>query len=272
MVIAFLFHFGSPVCKNSSFPLVSHKLLASPAARRAAPSTRGVKKPHYHKPGTVALREIHCYQKSTELLIHKLPFSRPPPPPEVSRSLTVTSPGYRRALRDSSLPEVHLHSDPPAPFLLFLEMPDHHSYPGRNRRSGRGGRGGYREPRFSPEKASEGLRERLRKKGAWNHSANELATYIALLQDGIDHIQSEFDRLQPKWDSLQSEMKSALRQLEANEAAKASKNAAQGAVVSDGEVGDQVQGGQAQVGQNHAGQAVVAGSTDDNADIDLIDI
>ena len=35
-----------------------------------------VKKPHRYKPGTVALREIRRYQKSTELLIRKLPFQR----------------------------------------------------------------------------------------------------------------------------------------------------------------------------------------------------
>ncbi|KAK0518252.1 histone H3.1, partial [Tilletia horrida] len=34
------------------------------------------KKPHRYKPGTVALREIRRYQKSTELLIRKLPFQR----------------------------------------------------------------------------------------------------------------------------------------------------------------------------------------------------
>ena len=34
----------------------------------------GVKKPHRYRPGTVALREIRRYQKSTELLIRKLPF------------------------------------------------------------------------------------------------------------------------------------------------------------------------------------------------------
>ena len=32
------------------------------------------KKPHRYRPGTVALREIQRYQKSTELLIRKLPF------------------------------------------------------------------------------------------------------------------------------------------------------------------------------------------------------
>jgi histone H3 len=35
-----------------------------------------VKKPHRWRPGTVALREIRKYQKSTELLIRKLPFQR----------------------------------------------------------------------------------------------------------------------------------------------------------------------------------------------------
>ena len=36
----------------------------------------GLKRPMRYKPGTVALREIRCYQKSTELLIRKLPFNR----------------------------------------------------------------------------------------------------------------------------------------------------------------------------------------------------
>lgn len=36
----------------------------------------GVKRPHRYRPGTVALREIRRYQKSTELLIRKLPFQR----------------------------------------------------------------------------------------------------------------------------------------------------------------------------------------------------
>jgi histone H3 len=34
------------------------------------------KKLHRYRPGTVALREIRKYQKSTELLIRKLPFQR----------------------------------------------------------------------------------------------------------------------------------------------------------------------------------------------------
>ena len=35
-----------------------------------------MKKAHRYRPGTVALREIRKYQKSTDLLIRKLPFQR----------------------------------------------------------------------------------------------------------------------------------------------------------------------------------------------------
>ena len=44
------------------------KQLATKAARKSAPATGGVKKPHRYRPGTVALREIRRYQKSTELI------------------------------------------------------------------------------------------------------------------------------------------------------------------------------------------------------------
>ena len=36
----------------------------------------GLKRAHRFRPGTVALREIRRFQKSTELLIRKLPFQR----------------------------------------------------------------------------------------------------------------------------------------------------------------------------------------------------
>ena len=36
----------------------------------------GVRKPRRFRPGTVSLRQIRKYQKSTELLIRKLPFQR----------------------------------------------------------------------------------------------------------------------------------------------------------------------------------------------------
>eukprot|EP00804_Cyclotella_cryptica_P008986 CCRYP_003090-RA/>CCRYP_003090-RA protein AED:0.04 eAED:0.04 QI:0/-1/0/1/-1/0/1/0/130 len=52
------------------------KQLATKAARKSAPAAGGCKKPHRYRPGTVALREIRKYQKSTDLLIRKLPFQR----------------------------------------------------------------------------------------------------------------------------------------------------------------------------------------------------
>jgi len=39
-------------------------------------AVEGTKRAHRFRPGTVALREIRRYQKSTELLIRKLPFQR----------------------------------------------------------------------------------------------------------------------------------------------------------------------------------------------------
>ena len=52
------------------------KQIGNKAARKSAPIQGGVKKPHRYRPGTVALREIRKFQKSTELLIRKLPFQR----------------------------------------------------------------------------------------------------------------------------------------------------------------------------------------------------
>ena len=52
------------------------KQIATKAARKSAPATGGVRKPYRYRPGTVALKEIRRYQKSTELLIRKLPFQR----------------------------------------------------------------------------------------------------------------------------------------------------------------------------------------------------
>merc|ERR1712188_213042 len=52
------------------------KQLATKAARKSAPTAGGVRKPHRYRPGTVALREIRKYQKSTDLLMRKLPFQR----------------------------------------------------------------------------------------------------------------------------------------------------------------------------------------------------
>ena len=47
-----------------------------PTHKRPPVATPTVKKPHRYRPGTVALREIRRYQKTTELLIPKAPMSR----------------------------------------------------------------------------------------------------------------------------------------------------------------------------------------------------
>lgn len=52
------------------------KELATKAARMTATGLGGSRRPHRYRPGTVALRQIRKYQKSTELLIRKLPFQR----------------------------------------------------------------------------------------------------------------------------------------------------------------------------------------------------
>ena len=52
------------------------RYIGNKTARKSAPISRKLKKPHRFRPGTVALREIRKYQKSTELLIRKLPFQR----------------------------------------------------------------------------------------------------------------------------------------------------------------------------------------------------
>ena len=62
--------------RKSTGGYIPRKQLATKAARRGAPSSGGVKKPHRYRPGTVALREIRKYQKSTDLLIRKAPFQR----------------------------------------------------------------------------------------------------------------------------------------------------------------------------------------------------
>jgi histone H3 len=54
----------------------TQRQLATKAARKMAPADGGIKKPRRFRPGTVAIREIRRYQKSTELLIPKLPFQR----------------------------------------------------------------------------------------------------------------------------------------------------------------------------------------------------
>ncbi|KAK2109294.1 histone H3.3C [Saguinus oedipus] len=68
-------HTKQTACKSTSNK-APRKQLATKATRKSVPSTGGVKKPHRYRPGTVAVHEIRRYQKSTELLICKLPFQR----------------------------------------------------------------------------------------------------------------------------------------------------------------------------------------------------
>ena len=45
-------------------------------ARKTTPILMNIKRPRRYRPGTLALREIRKFQKSTDLLIRKLPFQR----------------------------------------------------------------------------------------------------------------------------------------------------------------------------------------------------
>ena len=62
--------------KQASMLSKAHNSLPGKASRKTAPAMGGLKKPHRYRPGTVAIREIKRYQKSTELLIRRLPFQR----------------------------------------------------------------------------------------------------------------------------------------------------------------------------------------------------
>jgi len=50
--------------------------LATKAARKSSIPKVSYKRKQRYRPGTVALREIRRFQKSTELLVRKLPFQR----------------------------------------------------------------------------------------------------------------------------------------------------------------------------------------------------
>lgn len=65
-----LLNFAAPVKQMAT------KVARKNMARKSTSSTGGAKKPHRFRPGTVALQEIRRYQKSTELLLRKLPFQR----------------------------------------------------------------------------------------------------------------------------------------------------------------------------------------------------
>ena len=76
--------------------LVRKKLtLSSKQHKKSKTDTEGggIKKPHRFRPGTRALREIRFYQRSTELLIRKLPFQRFVR--ELTQNFTVSEEGFR---------------------------------------------------------------------------------------------------------------------------------------------------------------------------------
>ncbi len=62
--------------KAATSGIAPRKGLQTKAARKSAPTSGGVKKPHRYRPGTVALREIRFYQRSTDLLIRRAPFQK----------------------------------------------------------------------------------------------------------------------------------------------------------------------------------------------------
>ncbi|CAB9511300.1 Histone H3 [Seminavis robusta] len=62
--------------RKSSGGKAPRKLYATKAARKTAPAAGGVRKKRRFRPGTVALREIRRYQRSTDLLIRRQPFQR----------------------------------------------------------------------------------------------------------------------------------------------------------------------------------------------------
>ena len=61
---------------NKNVGLAASKQPRSTASGNGGGSGQRPTKPHRYRPGTVTLREIQRYQKSTELLIRKLPFQR----------------------------------------------------------------------------------------------------------------------------------------------------------------------------------------------------
>jgi len=62
--------------KNGSKPKAA-KAKTEASARKSSPTaTPSTKKPHRYRPGTVALRQIRQYQRTTNNLIQRAPFQR----------------------------------------------------------------------------------------------------------------------------------------------------------------------------------------------------
>ena len=66
---------GGPAQRSGAAAGAPAAAAGAPSGAAAAAAARP-RKPHRFRPGTVALREIRKYQRSTELLIRKLPFAR----------------------------------------------------------------------------------------------------------------------------------------------------------------------------------------------------
>ena len=62
--------------QTTSQAIEEQEPMQGPEKRSWSENWGGVKKPMRWRPGTLALREIRRYQKTTELLIRKLPFAR----------------------------------------------------------------------------------------------------------------------------------------------------------------------------------------------------
>jgi histone H3 len=62
--------------RKSTGSKVPKKQVVQKTAKKSTINSIELKKSHRYKPGTVALREIRKLQKSTELLIRRLPFQR----------------------------------------------------------------------------------------------------------------------------------------------------------------------------------------------------
>ena len=67
---------GKAPRKQLQLKTLKKKGRAKGGVKKLPPNQQPKKKPHRYRPGTVALREIRQYQKSSELLIRKLPFQR----------------------------------------------------------------------------------------------------------------------------------------------------------------------------------------------------
>ena len=62
--------------RKSSAGIKKPRKQYSKTAKKSVSKTGGIKKTHRFRPGTVVARQIKKYQRSTELLIRKLPFQR----------------------------------------------------------------------------------------------------------------------------------------------------------------------------------------------------